>query len=1520
MADNIYTINPVSVEGISQYERYSAEDTNLIDSFEINTAFDSKKNISELHIYTVGNTLLRSITNYDRYKIELGSGASAEGSTSLTLDPEKDAIYYGYESGGVKLLYLFLNNLFSDLKQGLKLYVKEISNDRTELKLSSTGISNEDLKKYALKLKGRIEDTSFFSEFRLNFGNNDLFIGINIDYNDDEDVVTIKLYEPLPNVFTIKSTLDIVEFVSNPLAYEIEAEFTPDAPRVPRLREANFNLELDDNTATPSQYFSYDELFSYNIENTNYQVLSLFNEKGAEISIDHTDYSDFIHFSSAEERLINFKYKLDLIKNYESSVDNISDDLGTSGVTNNTEYYQKLLKGVVDNFDHYERYLYFESGSYAWPKSNENKPYTNQASTTSESITWFANQRTAANNYDVSNFNALTNTIPAFIREDENNAPYTLFVHMLGQHFDNLYIYAKAVSDKYDADNRINIGVSRDLVEDAIKSLGVKLYNSSKSLEDLFKYFVGEFQLDTGEVVNTDVKAGQLLSGGTITQGPNEGFSSTNTNAGNSIYYPLLNSLFIPYVIVFANGPDYDSGFDFNYYSSNNGGEVFITITDGSENTFGPYKYIIDYPGTNTPFFDNQPGTINPTTNLITWINPVDADGVDRSAVYASLHEASGIDILIEDKRVTGGEAVTKPYQPTSEDIYQKSIYKRIYHNLPFLLKTKGTQRGLRALINCFGIPGNILKIKTYGGRDTSERPFFGYSQSHTVSNQKVRTDNTGSIVEGDTLSEYTSIVKTDDSYNQDLHNVEVGFSPSDSLDTLIQSTLGSDFTIDDYIGDPRDLTLDNYSDLLQATKTALANVTERYDIKDFVRLIKFFDNVVFKMIKDFVPARSTTDTGIIIKPHLLDRSKAKSISASATQPEYSGSIDTAFISGSHGGAFSTSTGESSTAYIRAVQTPFGRVQKVWDPNTPSDQRQYLRSHEEAKFDGDFANSKITVTNGELNEENPFKNILYPGIEYKVFMYKDPPSNICLFRNADGSVVQYDTPYIISTLGTVNLAEVFNNIVPGDTQFYKTFTVTGDGENVENLNEEVDEDGDNLYSEEGLSQYETLTILAYSATGGESVADDGDCYTQRTLKLVQCTLEVGSLSGFVRSGQPFNLYEDLGFIYDQDVNNTDNLVFTKQINGGTEEIIDDPESHLFEYDGGTTVVLEMYDNEDPEGCSVSRTLTVSLCNLGVNTGVALTPAGQNFIPIDFFFGYSDTTEYYVKIHTVSTGNVNIIGGDLIIGGGLIGPVTLDDNFINSDNIKEGRTLTSEYGVLLTQDEINNGIPNDEIQLAEIFLRDGATRPSNGFKQISFYAVEPGVENCEVTTGRLDLADGVPHARSTTLVRKGNNPEAGYICPCPDFSWKYIRVWYYTERSISYPQGIFRDNDGNPVAFPSPKQLAETNTQIFWISGNDGEDNFIKGNDTLGLEAARDSGGGRGNTSHRAPTGYYMSPNGDIILGQNNQTGGNISRYSYAKFNRTIFPSNISWTNQDEEDCDTICNGAIEDVVDDYHRD
>jgi len=838
MADITYTVNQDNPENISGFEQFSQADTQLVNKFEINNLFIPTKNYIELHILDLVDEILQSDYNYISYK-ELGNAQSAgkEGASILTLNPVEDIERYGYDTGDVKLLYHFLNDLYTPDSKQASFFIEDISPDRTELKLQTFELAEEEVVRYTQEIKNKLTTQSFFSEFRLNFKNNNLIIGVNIDtlVENGNSVLVVKLYEPLPIEFEIKNTLNIVETVADSVAYIVDSNIDSIPETLPYLRPANFNLELTDVETVPTAYLSYDELFSYPVNNTNSQIYSLLNEKGVELSINHADYKDFIHFSSAYERLVNFKYKLGLIENYSSSLAQIGNATSQSlGITGSTYYYENLTQGILDNFDHYERFLYYESSSYSWPKVNSSKPYINTPSSNNTAITWYADQLTVANNYDLTNLNAVVNSIPSFLREDPNNTNYITFVHMIGQHFDNLWIYGKGVSDKYDADNRLDFGVSKDLVAEVLKNFGVKLYTSNKSIEDLFTSFIGQ---------------------------------------------------------AYQSGSEYIS-----------------TYVTGS---------------------------------------------------------------------VTGSNA---SIQPSSFDNYQREVYKRMYHNLPLLLKSKGTERGLRALINCFGIPSDILDIKVYGGRNVNERPFYGDYRYYTSSLDKVRLDNTGSIVTGSTLSQYTSIVKREYKYTDDLHPIEIGFSPTDNVDNyIISKSLStgslSNFNIDDYLGDPRNIYLDDYYSIgpsnsitgsLSLLTDQIMSGSDAYNVQDFVRLIKFFDNTIFKVVKDFIPARSTADTGIIIKPHLLQRNKAKSVILTGSRPEYTGSIDTGFIAGGNGGVYTTVTqgqvgDELNTSYVLNIQTPFG---------VGFDNR---HTHQEASFDGELRNSSIRVTDGELNSDNLFK-------------------------------------------------------------------------------------------------------------------------------------------------------------------------------------------------------------------------------------------------------------------------------------------------------------------------------------------------------------------------------------------------------------------------------------------------------------------------------------------------------------------------------------------------------------------
>jgi len=646
MADITYTVNQDDPNSIDGFEQFSQADKNLIGTFEVNNLFDSSKNLAELHILSLSDEILESDYNYSNYKL-LGNAQSAgkSGASILSIDPIEDSKLYGYEYGGVKLLYHFLNDLYTNTKEKIPFYIESISPDRTELRLQSLDLSSDDIKLYTQAIKDKLLNQSYFNEFRLNFDNNDLFIGINIDVveSNGNSYVAVKLYEPLPTTYDLKSTTYINEVISDSVAFEVDSLSIQETSTAQSLRPPNFNLEVLDNNVIPTGYYSYDELFSYPVNNTNSQIFSLYNEKGAEISIDHTDYTNFIHFSSAYERLVNFKYKIQLIENYSSSLGEISTATSQSvGITGSTTYFTNLIEGIISNFDHYERFLYYESSSYAWPKSNTTQPYLNVNSSNTTAINWYANQLATANGYDLSNGSILINSIPTYLRDDSNNENYLTFIHMIGQHFDNLWIYGKAVTDKYNADNRLDFGISKDLVGEALKNFGVKLYTSNNSIEDLFGSFIGQ---------------------------------------------------------AYQSGSE-----DINFY-------ITGSLT-----------------GSNTPI------------------------------------------------------------PPSSYDNYNKEVQKRIYHNLSHLVKTKGTERGLRALINCFGIPSNILQIKLYGGRNVDERPFYGDFQYYTSSLSKIRLDHTGSLITGSTLSSYTSIYKRDPKYTDDLHTVEIGFSPTDNVVNYILS------------------------------------------------------------------------------------------------------------------------------------------------------------------------------------------------------------------------------------------------------------------------------------------------------------------------------------------------------------------------------------------------------------------------------------------------------------------------------------------------------------------------------------------------------------------------------------------------------------------------------------------------------------------------------------------------------------------------------------------------------------
>ena len=123
-------------------------------------------------------------------------------------------------------------------------------------------------------------------------------------------------------------------------------------------------------------------------------------------------------------------------------------------------------------------------------------------------------------------------------------------------------------------------------------------------------------------------------------------------------------------------------------------------------------------------------------------------------------------------------------------------------------------------------------------------------------------TTNIAVLPKGDTLSPMVSVQQDSfesSSYTPGVNYLEVAFSPQDQINDDINAQMGY-FNLGDYIGDPRHISQSgrSYPDLDTLRDTYFEKYISGYNLVDFVRLMKFFDNSLFKMIKDFTPARIT--------------------------------------------------------------------------------------------------------------------------------------------------------------------------------------------------------------------------------------------------------------------------------------------------------------------------------------------------------------------------------------------------------------------------------------------------------------------------------------------------------------------------------------------------------------------------------------------------------------------------------------------------------------------------------------
>ena len=523
------SINQLNAEVFIQ-EGYELSLDAIVPSIELTGSFSPFESKVQFYIYDYSQTILYQNTNYSANGsfISPESGLSISTSTSsynqFEINPTEDVYNQGYSSGNYYALYNFINyELGSEIKEsplspttvgvnelleptqydGHPYFLSEISGDRTELRIQNNFLTPNQIESYYNKFNNKINARENVDEFYISFGNNRNFIAVNsqletvISGSTDPTSILIKLYKPLPSEFEIDQQLQIISKVGETQVYSID--FQPNLEFIDNLlslKGPNYNIDIKDriNNSTPPK--NLNDLVNTVSSQSYYQFNNLNSQKGIILRKDWSDWSQFVKYSSARERLNNFKSKLSSIESYETELSSLETITGvTSGTPDYSSSYNNIsnnINNIIRKFDSYEYFLYYITGSNSWPKYSTTYPYKNYSITSSAALNWFGstneldsyyntgkNQVLSASLYDENNQDYLYYLIPPFITNNNNNNQYLKFVNMTGQTFDEMYLYTEAVEQVRNTNSSLTGDVlPLGLADEVIESLGFDTYGN----------------------------------------------------------------------------------------------------------------------------------------------------------------------------------------------------------------------------------------------------------------------------------------------------------------------------------------------------------------------------------------------------------------------------------------------------------------------------------------------------------------------------------------------------------------------------------------------------------------------------------------------------------------------------------------------------------------------------------------------------------------------------------------------------------------------------------------------------------------------------------------------------------------------------------------------------------------------------------------------------------------------------------------------------------------------------------
>lgn len=464
----------------------------------------------EVHLFLKTLLYVKSAYNIDTISV-----TQTKDYPTLKLQIHKDLENLNVPPTEYRVVYNFLRDMVGSFDSKDKLFVSDISNDRTEIKLSLSNPNSEQGRLQLARLVlENLKPKTFLPPLVLNFGENKIADVVNITSDGDPFSFYVKLYEPLSPDLDLFFTCWVSIKLMKPYIDTVNILPEQFEPEVGFIQGPNFEVDYDYWITSDTEYKSWTEILSQNVQTSEQLVNRYISSSSSPVTlnIDFSEFKNFVYYSNAKERVDNFAYKMELIEFYKSEINRI---VGITGSIETNRVKIQLLKDkIISGLDGFEKYLYYNStGSFnytyqlsasivPYPKYELNNTASNYDISTKEgkfnfySYTssyveeWLDNLLTLADEYDAKNYYALSKALPDHIREDSDNDQAVTFVNMLGQHFDIMYLYTDHILKKNLREEHPNSGISQDLIFDATRNFGWTLSHGTQA-KDLWEYALG---------------------------------------------------------------------------------------------------------------------------------------------------------------------------------------------------------------------------------------------------------------------------------------------------------------------------------------------------------------------------------------------------------------------------------------------------------------------------------------------------------------------------------------------------------------------------------------------------------------------------------------------------------------------------------------------------------------------------------------------------------------------------------------------------------------------------------------------------------------------------------------------------------------------------------------------------------------------------------------------------------------------------------------------------------------------